>query len=167
MSLFHADKQLISKLLTCNFMREILLKNSGTQRPHRSASIHEEKAVMTFNHDQKDITFSYDNCCTVLKTRFMSQVPWSPPRGCKLRFISDIRNEEEMILEFENHEKLMEAFSILKDKYLERSQFVFSSEVHSGRGLHTTNVGSRMETSTDHETLSMLVESRRSRVKDR
>uniref|UniRef100_A0AAF5Q0P1 Ubiquitinyl hydrolase 1 n=1 Tax=Wuchereria bancrofti TaxID=6293 RepID=A0AAF5Q0P1_WUCBA len=125
-----------------------------------------KKAVMTFNHDQKDITFSYDNCCTVLKTRFMSQVPWSPPRGCKLRFISDIRNEEEMILEFENHEKLMEAFSILKDKYLERSQFVFSSEVHSGRGLHTTNVGSRMETSTDHETLSMLVESRRSRVKD-
>lgn len=125
-----------------------------------------KKAVMTFNRDQKDITFLYDNCCTILKTKFISQVPWSPPRGCKLRFISDIRNDEEMILEFENHEKLIEAFSILKNKYLERLQFVFSSEVHSGRGLHTTNVGSRTETSANYETLSMLVESRRSRVKN-
>lgn len=45
-------------------------------------------------------------------------MPWLPPRGCTLRFMSDIRNEEEMILEFEDHERLVEAYSILKDKYL-------------------------------------------------
>ncbi|EFO26036.1 hypothetical protein LOAG_02446 [Loa loa] len=125
------------------------------------------RAVMIFNRDQKDITFSYDNCCTILKAKLISQVPWSPPRGCTLRFMSDTRNEEEMILEFESHEKLMEAFSILKSKYLERSQFVFSTELHSGRGLHTTNVENRMERPTDDEAPPMAVESRRSRVKKR
>ncbi|CAG9531106.1 unnamed protein product [Cercopithifilaria johnstoni] len=125
------------------------------------------RAVMIFNHDQKDITFSYDNCCTILKAKFISQVPWSPPRGCTLRFMSDIRNEEEMILEFEDHGKLIEAYSILKSKYLERSQFVFSSELLSGRGLHTTTEKNVAERLADSEIPSMIVESRRSRVKDR
>ncbi|MCP9260171.1 hypothetical protein DINM_003351 [Dirofilaria immitis] len=123
------------------------------------------RAVMIFNHDQKDITFSYDNCCTILKAKFISQMPWSPPRGCTLRFMSDNRNEEEMILEFENHGKLIEAFSILKSKYLERSQFVYLSEPRSGRGLHTT-AESAAERPVVDKTFSIVMESRRNRVKD-
>ncbi|KAM3721135.1 Ubiquitin carboxyl-terminal hydrolase [Dirofilaria immitis] len=123
------------------------------------------RAVMIFNHDQKDITFSYDNCCTILKAKFISQMPWSPPRGCTLRFMSDNRNEEEMILEFENHGKLIEAFSILKSKYLERSQFVYLSEPRSGRGLHTT-AESAAERPIVDKTFSIVMESRRNRVKD-
>uniref|UniRef100_A0A0R3RPG3 PB1 domain-containing protein n=1 Tax=Elaeophora elaphi TaxID=1147741 RepID=A0A0R3RPG3_9BILA len=124
------------------------------------------RAVMIFNPDQKDITLSYDNCCTILKAKYISQVPWSPPRGYTLRFMSDTRNEEEMILEFEDHEKLIEAYSILKSKYLGRSQFVFSSELHGGRGLYTTAEENLVEESANPETPSLVVESRRNRVKD-
>ncbi|VDK68890.1 unnamed protein product [Litomosoides sigmodontis] len=124
------------------------------------------RAVMIFNHDQKDITFSYDNCCTILKAKFIAQMPWLPPRGCTLRFMSDIRNEEEMILEFEDHEKLMEAYSILKDRYLERSQFVFSSELHSGRGLYTTTGERSVGRFANPEAPSGAVDSQRTRVKD-
>ncbi|VDP17747.1 unnamed protein product [Onchocerca flexuosa] len=124
------------------------------------------KAVMIFNHDQKDITFSYDNYDTKLKTEFISQMPWSPPRGCTLRFISDTQNDEEMILEFENHGKLMEAFLLLKSKYLEKSQFVHLNVLHSGRGLYTTTVENTLERVAVSKMPPMTVESRRSRVKD-
>ncbi|VDK66250.1 unnamed protein product [Onchocerca ochengi] len=93
-------------------------------------------------------------------------MPWSPPRGCSLRFISDTQNDEEMILEFENHGKLMEAFLLLKSKYLEKSQFVHLNELHSGRGLHTTTVEDTVERVAVNKISPVTVESRRSRVKN-
>lgn len=121
------------------------------------------RAVMIMDREKKDITLSYDNCFTVLKTKFISRVPWSPPRqGSTLRFMSDIRNCEEMFVEFESHEKLLEAFSILKSK-LERSQFVFFDKLQRGRGLHTTNRECNWES---EEVPSMVEEPRKGLVRN-
>ncbi|VDN01634.1 unnamed protein product [Thelazia callipaeda] len=95
-------------------------------------------AVMTLNNEGKEIIVTYGHYRTVMYARYISQVPPTPPRGSTLRFVADVRHEEEMILEFENHEEMLEAYSILKTKYLESTQFIQSSKLHSGRGLHTT-----------------------------
>uniref|UniRef100_A0A8R1Y2Y4 Uncharacterized protein n=1 Tax=Onchocerca volvulus TaxID=6282 RepID=A0A8R1Y2Y4_ONCVO len=167
----------VEKLLPIKFMVKIFLMNNFLKlleiqflvrrgRVDRPVYM-KRRAVMIFNHDQKDITFSYDNYDTKLKIEFISQMPWSPPRGCSLRFISDTQNDEEMILEFENHGKLMEAFLLLKSKYLEKSQFVHLNELHSGRGLHTTTVEDTVERVAVNKISPVTVESRRSRVKNR
>ncbi|MCP9265463.1 hypothetical protein DINM_020772 [Dirofilaria immitis] len=78
-----------------------------------------KEAIMTFSEHKAGIVFIFGNDEIIFPFGSFSRLPWLPPAGNTMRFEFLGSLDSHLLIEFKNHEDLLNVHALLKNKYFE------------------------------------------------